>query len=410
MSAGQCDPGAELPLTGIRVLDISRVLAGPLCTQMLGDLGADVIKVEPCEGDESRGWTPRRGDTGTAFLSVNRNKRSMTIDLRNPAGLDIVRRLAMDSDVFVESNSTGASERLGLGFESLRAINPALVYCSITGFGAEGPLKEAKGYDLMLQAFSGILDLTGEPGGAPARSPFSPIDQATGHHATIGIMAALMRRVRTGKGGLVEVSLFESAVQFTSYLLQSYWETRKVPPKVGCEHPSLVPYQSFRTADHNLLIGIANDSLWRRFCAAFGMDDLAHDPRFASNQSRVERRVETVALVQDAVANWSSEALLARLIEIGVPSAPINSIADLAAHPHTHARGIVADYIHPQLGALKAVVQPVQFDRRVRKAGAPPPALGEHNTEILLQLGMSNNAIEELLQSGALGRKSLADG
>lgn len=400
---------AFAPLSGIRVLDLSRVLAGPLCTQMLGDLGAEIIKVEPCDGDESRGWTPKCDTTGTAFLSVNRNKKSMTIDLRNENGLEIVRKLAAACDVFVESNSAGVMDRLGLGYEAVRALNPSVVYCSISGFGAEGPLKAAKGYDLMLQAFSGILDLTGQPGGPPARSPFSPIDQATGHHATIGILAALMQRKETGEGHLVEVSLFESAVQFSSYLLQAYWQTGESPQKIGCEHPSLVPYQPFQSADRPVLIGVANDSLWRKFCAAFELLEIADDPRFATNEARVERRTEVVALVQQAVAHWGSDALMARLIEIGVPCAPINSLAEFAAAPHLAARGIVAEYVHPDLGPLKAVVQPVQFDRLVRTAGAPPPGLGQHNREILEQLGYTENEAEMFLRSGALGVGAITD-
>ena len=398
-----------LPLAGIKVLDISRVLAGPLTTQMLGDLGAEVIKIEPCEGDESRAWTPTCGDTGTAFLAVNRNKKSMALDLRSPSGLDIVRRLLATSDVFVESNSTGASERLGLGYDALRMLNPKLVYCSITGFGATGPLKDAKGYDLMLQAFSGILDLTGEPGGAPARSPFSPIDQGTGHHAVIGILAALLRRGVTGSGGLVEVSLFESAVQFAAYLLQAYWQTGTVPPKVGCEHPSLVPYQTFRTTDRPVLIGIANDSLWRRFCESFGLDDLTTDARFSTNQARVERRAEVVAIVQNMVEHSDSATLIDRLIAVGIPCAPINSLAELAAHPHTAARGIVADYVHPALGPLKAVVQPVQFDRSPRGAGLPPPGLGEHTRSILRDLNFDDEGIAAAARSGAFGSQGLPD-
>lgn len=395
------------PLSGVRVLDLSRVLAGPLCTQMLGDLGAEVIKVEPCEGDESRGWAPKCGDTGTAFLAVNRNKKSMAVDLRHPEGLAIVRKLAAICDVVVESNSTGASDRLGVGYEALRAIKPALIYCSISGFGRDGPLKDAKGYDLMLQAFSGILDLTGDPDGPPARSPFSPIDQATGHHAAIGILGALLRRGRTGVGGLVEVSLFESATQFLSYLLQAYWATGEVPAKVGCEHPSLVPYQPFQAADRVILIGIANDSLWRKFCLAFDLEPFADDPRFKTNGERVKRREETVALVQDAIAGWNSDDLLRRLIEIGVPCAPINSIADLAAHEHTAARGIVATYNHPVIGAMKAVVQPVKFDGQPREAGMAPPGLGEHNREILRLLGLDDEQIAAVLRSGALGSGEL---
>jgi crotonobetainyl-CoA:carnitine CoA-transferase CaiB-like acyl-CoA transferase len=393
------------PLAGMRVLDLSRVLAGPLCTQTLADLGAEVIKIEPCgAGDESRGWPPLCGHTGTAFLAVNRNKKSVTLDLRTAEGLAVARDLAAVSDIVVESNSTGATDRLGLGYDVLKAAKPDLIYCSISGFGREGPLKDAKGYDLMLQAFSGILDLTGEPGGAPARSPFSPIDQATGHHAVVGILSAALRKAQTGQGAFLEVSLFETATHFVSYLLQAYWTSGALPQKLGCEHPALVPYQPFATADKAILIGVANDALWVRFCRAFGLDDLIEDPRYRTNAARCAHRAETVAAVQAVVAHWPSEGLLEKLIEIGVPCAPINTIADLANHDHTQARGIVVKYDHPTLGSLNAVAQPIQFDGRARDAGAPPPDLGQHNREILNLLGYDAGKIEALQGSGALGR------
>lgn len=393
------------PLAGMRVLDLSRVLAGPLCTQTLADLGAEVIKIEPCgSGDESRGWPPLCGDTGTAFLAVNRNKKSVTLDLRTAEGLAVARDLAAVSDIVVESNSTGATDRLGLGYEALKATKPDLIYCSISGFGREGPLKDAKGYDLMLQAFSGILDLTGEPGGAPARSPFSPIDQATGHHAVIGILSAALRRAQTGQGAFLEVSLFETATHFVSYLLQAYWTSGMLPKKLGCEHPALVPYQPFSTADKSILIGVANDALWVRFCKAFGLGDLIEDARFRTNAARCIHRAETVAAVQAVVAHWKSEALLEKLIAIGVPCAPINTIADLANHDHTRARGILVEYDHPTLGPLNAVAQPIQFNGQPRDAGAPPPDLGQHNHEILALLGYDPAKIGALESSGALGR------
>jgi crotonobetainyl-CoA:carnitine CoA-transferase CaiB-like acyl-CoA transferase len=399
------------PLDGIKVLDLTRVLAGPLCTQMLGDLGAHVIKIEPCEaGDESRGWQPQAGDTGTAYLAVNRNKKSMAIDLRTAEGLQIVHRLARISDVVVESNSTGASDRLGVGYETLQALNPSIVYCSISGYGQTGPMKDAKGYDLMLQAFSGILDLTGLPGGEPVRSPFSPIDQATGHHAVIGILAALMQRIRSGKGAFIEVSLFETAVQFVSYLLQAYWSSGTLPAKVGCEHPSLVPYQAFQAADRTVLIGIANDALWKRFCRAFDLGQYIEDARFRTNSQRVLHRAETVALVQKAIHDWKADDLLARLVDIGVPCAPVHTIGDLSAHEHTAARGIIGKYVHRQLGPLRAVVLPIQFNGEPRTAGTAPPTLGEHTAEVLTMLGYVDTEIAALKKSGALGKPSGNDG
>jgi crotonobetainyl-CoA:carnitine CoA-transferase CaiB-like acyl-CoA transferase len=391
------------PLTEIRVLDFTKVLAGPLCTQYLGDLGADVIKVEPgIVGDETRRWPPFRGDTGAVFLSANRNKRSLAVDLKTAAGKEIARKLARTADVIVESYGTGVAERLGIDYESLKREREDIIYCSISGFGRTGPLKDNLGYDVILQAFSGIMSMTGENGGGPIRSPFSPIDQCTGLHAMTGIMAALLERGRTGRGCYLEVSLFETAVAFLGYNLQTFWEKRTLPNKCGSGHESLCPYQAFDANDSPILLGIANDNLWGRFCKAVNRADLAMDPRFTSNATRVAHFDETVNVVQSIIATRSRNEWLELLTSIGVPCAPINTLSDLLDHPHTAARNILLDYEHPELGALKSVAQPIVFDGAERRVDRPPPLHGSHSRQILGEIGYPEELIDRLVKDGTV--------
>jgi crotonobetainyl-CoA:carnitine CoA-transferase CaiB-like acyl-CoA transferase len=391
------------PLTGIRVLDFTKVLAGPLCTQYLGDFGADVIKVEPCvTGDDTRRWPPFRGETGAVFLSANRNKRSLAIDLKTAIGKEAARRLARTADVIIESYGTGVAERLGIDYQSLKREREDIIYCSISGFGRTGPLKDNLGYDVILQAFSGIMSMTGEKGGGPIRSPFSPIDQCTGMHALSGIMAALLERNRSGRGCYLEVSLFETAVAFLGYNLQTFWEKRTLPDKCGSGHESLCPYQAFEASDAPILLGIANDNLWRRFCKAIERSDLAADPRFTTNALRVTHFNETVEVVQSILGTRTRAEWLELLTAIGVPCAPINTLSDMLDHPHTAARGILLDYEHPELGALKSVAQPIVFDGAERQVDRPPPLHGSHSRRILADAGYSKETIDRLVEEGTV--------
>jgi len=391
------------PLAGIRILDLTKVLAGPLCTQYLGDLGAEVIKVEPCQiGDDTRRWPPFRGETGAIFLSVNRNKRSLAVDLKTAEGQAIVHKLAAKADVVIESYGTGVADRLGIDFPTLHALNPRLIYCSISGFGRTGPLSHALGYDVILQAFSGIMGISGEEGGEPIRSPFSPIDQTTGLHAVSGIMAALIRRGQTGEGSHLEVSLFETAMSFLSYNFHVYWEKGVLPDKCGSGHESLVPYQAFEASDAPVLIGIANDNLWRRFCKVVGRDELAEDPRFRTSPDRVRNRAETVALVQDIVSTRTRDEWVDLLMGLGVPCAPINTLKEALDHPHTASRGLVLDYSHPVLGPIKTIAQPIMFDGEPRGAGTPPPMLGQHSRIVLRELGYADAEIARLAGAGII--------
>lgn len=392
------------PLSGIRVLDFSKVLAGPLCAQWLGDLGADVTKIEPPRGgDDTRGWPPFRGGVGAVFLSANRNKKSLTLDLKTAAAREAARRMVAQADVLIESYATGVAERLGIGAQEMRALNPRLVYCSISGFGRTGPLQGGLGYDVILQAFSGIMAMTGERGGGPARSPFSPIDQSTGMNAFSGILAALLERGRSGQGCRLEVSLFETAAALLGYNFQIFWEKGSLPEKCGSGHESLCPYQAFDASDRPVLIGIANDNLWRRFAAGIGQPELGEDARFRTNADRVARFAETVALVQSIVATRTADEWVEFCLRIGIPCAAVNTLADMLAHPHMAARGMVMDYEHPQLGALKTIAQPIQFDDTPRRVNAPPPMLGEHTQKVLAEYGFAPGEIAALHAAGALG-------
>lgn len=391
------------PLQGIRVLDLSRVLAGPLCTQYLGDMGADVTKVEALEGgDETRGWPVFRDGadgqrTSAGFLSVNRNKRSIAIDMKTRAGRELILALAARADVVVESFAPGVAARLGVDAETLRALNPGLVYCSITGFGTSGPLRHGKGYDLILQAFSGMLAITGDPGGPPMRSPFSPVDQGTGLHALIGILAALLARQRSGQGCTVEASLFDTSAAFLGNFLQNYWETGTEPRKAGVGHSALCPYGIFQTADKPIIVGVANDALWRQFCTIAGLVDLPDAARFATTVQRVACRPEVEALVQAALQRHKRAHWFVALDDAGIPCSPVHTLGEFAAHPHTAASGMLFGYEDPHFGTVNGVAQPVKFDGARFAQRQNPPRHGEHTIDVLREVGLSDADIESLM-------------
>jgi len=393
------------PLSGLRVLDLSKVLAGPLCAQYLGDLGADIIKVETVgQGDETRGWPPFPAPgLGTVFLSANRNKRSIAIDMKTEKGREIVHALARLADVAIESFGTGVAERLGIDALTLRSLNDRLIHCSISGFGRSGPLKNSPGYDVILQAFCGIMSMTGDEEGSYIRSPISPIDQMTGVHAFSGILALLYAREKTGKGGTIQVSLFETALGLLGYNLQTFWQRGVQPAKCGSSHESLCPYQAFEAADGPIMIGVANDNLWRKFCAVAGLQALVDDPRFKTNADRVAHRKETVSHVQSAVALHSVARWNDALASAGVPCAPINSIAQLLDHPHTRASGMIVEYEHEMAGWLKGVGHPVLIDGAERGTGLPPPLLGQHTDDVLGEIGLSTETIAELRRARVIG-------
>jgi len=393
------------PLDGVRVLDLSKVLAGPLCAQYLGDLGAEVIKVEAVgQGDETRGWPPFRSPgLGTVFLSANRNKRSIAINMKSEKGRELVHDLARSADVAIESFGTGVAERLAIDANSLRALNDRLVHCSISGFGRTGPLKNLPGYDVILQAFSGIMSMTGDEGGGYIRSPISPIDQMTGVHAFSGILASLLAREKSGKGASIQVSLFDTALGLLSYNLQTFWERGVQPAKCGSSHESLCPYQAFEAADGPIMIGVANDNLWRKFCGVAGLKTIVDDPKFRTNADRVRHRAETLQHVQDVIATRTVEAWNGALNEVGIPCSPINTLTQLLEHPHTKANKIVMQYDHAAAGRLKCVGHPVTFVGEERSSGLSPPMLGQHTDEILREMGLSSERIGLLRREEVVG-------
>ena len=389
------------PLAGVRVVDFSKILAGPLCTQYLADLGADVIKIEPPKGDDTRHWPPFEDGIGTIFLAVNRNKRSIVLDLRSEEGIDAAHRLLADADMVVESFGPGVADRLGIGWDDVRAINPRAVYASISGYGTRGPMKNEKGYDLIAQAFAGMLSLTGQPGGPPARSPFSPVDQATGLHAVIGLMGGLMQRDRTGRGTKIETSLFDSAVGFLGYFLQSYWQRGTEPARLGSGHESLCPYQAFDTADAPIILGIANDALWQAFCEIAGDGELASDERFAVGSKRVKHREEVIARVSEILKTRKREDWLAALSARSIPCSPVHTLGELSDHAQTEQSGMVL-----RDGDFRTVASPLRAGGERPRLHSRPPRLGEHTAAIMAELGLTTNENERLATAGADGETS----
>ncbi|CAG9179179.1 Acetyl-CoA:oxalate CoA-transferase [Cupriavidus laharis] len=399
-----------IALQGIRVLDLSKVLAGPLCGQYLGELGAEVIKVEPVgRGDDTRAWLPQDRGQSATFLAVNHNKRSLAVDLKTAEGRKIVQALAARSDIVLQGFGSGAAARLGVDYETLSALNPALIYCEISGYGRTGPLGQEPGYDVMLQAFSGMISTMGEPGGKLARASFSPVDLGTGMHAFSGILAALIERQKTGRGMQLEVSLLDTAMGFMGYLAQNYWCSGKLPRPMGTAHPAMAPYQVFEAADGPVMIGIGNDSQWQRFCPVAGLQAYVDDPRFATNADRVAHFDETVALVQARIAGQPVAFWLEALRNAGVACAPIHTLDQALAHPQLAARGLVVESEHPRLGKVRNMGLPIRFQGENRTAHRAPPLLGEHTEEVLRQVGYDADAIAALKARGVVATASCAD-
>ena len=397
-------PDARLPLAGTRVVDFSKVLAGPLCTQYLSDLGADVVKVEPAEkGDDTRAWPPFADGEGTIFLAVNRNKRSLALDLKSAEGQAICRRLLAQADVVIESFGPGVAERLGVGHEAVRALKPDVVYCSISGYGTQGPMKDGKGYDLVAQAFTGMLSVTGEPDGPPVRSPFSPVDQGTGMNAAIGILGALLRRAHGGGGARIEASLFDTAVGFLGYFLQGFWQRGTEPQRPGSGHESLCPYKAFETADKPLILGVANDSLWQAFCQVADVTALAADARFTTGAERVKHRKECEAAVA-AIMRRHTRAEWTELLEArGIPCSPVHNLGELSQHPHTQASGMLLQYTSAAGRAMRGVATPLRIDGERLALRTPPPTLGQDSASVLRELGYPEQDIARWTREGVVG-------
>ncbi|MGG7618127.1 CaiB/BaiF CoA transferase family protein [Bacillus coreaensis] len=389
------------PLEGIKILDLSRTLAGPFCAMLLGDVGADVIKVEqPEKGDEARRFTPPSWDGESCYyLTANRNKKSITVDLKSKEGKEIIYKLVKEADVLVENFRTGALDKMGLGYEELKGINPNLIYCSISGFGRTGPEKHRAGYDLLLQGFGGLMSITGDPDRPPVKAGMSIVDLSTGMFAAYGILSALFSRLKTGKGQLLDVSLLDGQVMLLNHMATGYLATGKPAGRMGSAHPTLVPYQSFQTKDSYIILAVGNDRLWEKCCLAMDWVDLLEDDRFKTNQNRVANRDELIPILISRIVLMQSKDIFEKMEEAGVPCGPIHTIDQVLNHPQIKEREMIIEVEHPFIKDLKMPGFPVKFSDTPSKVRQYPPLLGEHTNEVLSQLGYTDVEIEKLRAS-----------
>jgi crotonobetainyl-CoA:carnitine CoA-transferase CaiB-like acyl-CoA transferase len=388
------------PLAGLLVADLTQNVAGPYCTQILGDLGADIVKVERLgRGDDARAWGPPFwGQESATFMSVNRNKRSLAVDLKADEGRAVVERLLGRADVFVQSLRAGAAEELGLGYARVAALQPRLVYCSVTAFGTEGPLKDRPGYDPLMQAYGGIMSINGHPDQPPARVPVSVVDMGTGMWAVMGILAALRERDRTGRGALVTTALFDTALAWSVFQMSHYFATGEVPRPQGSGTAMIVPYEAFPVVDGWVMIAAGSDALFVKATAALEVPELARDPRFVDNPRRVEHRVALQEALARVTRALSAEELLGRLQRAGVPSARVSTMDQVATEPQTEASGMLPTVKHPRLPDYRAVALPIKWDGERPPATRVPPLLGEHSAEVLAELGYDDAGIRRLVE------------
>jgi crotonobetainyl-CoA:carnitine CoA-transferase CaiB-like acyl-CoA transferase len=393
-----------LPLDGIVVADLSQNVAGPFCTQILGDMGADVVKIErPGRGDDARAWAPPWwGDESATFMAFNRNKKSLALDLKREGGLEVLRRLVARADVFVQSLRAGVAAELGLDFAGARRLNPRLVYCAVTAYGPRGPLAHLPGYDPLMQAYGGLMSVNGHPGGEPARVGTSIVDMGTGMWAALGIVAGLRQRDATGRAVEVTTALFDTALMWMSYHAMGWLGSGEVPQPQGSGVGMIVPYQAFPAADGFVMVAAGSDALFARLTAALGAPELAADARFADNPSRVRHRAVLVEALADRTRTHKAADLLARLREMGVPAAPVLTVDTVLQEAQTLASGMLVSAAHPRLDGYRSVGLPVRWDGERPGVRRVPPRLGEHSTDVLTWLGYTLDDARGLRAQGVV--------
>lgn len=391
------------PLADVRVCDVTQNLAGPFCAQILADLGATVIKVEPPGGDLGRLWGPPFwGGDSALFLSANRGKRSIVLDLKQDSGMDVLRRLATSCDVFVQASRPAAAHRLGIDAASVRGWREDIVHMSLSAYGQDGPMSDQPGYDPLMQAYAGIISVTGEPEGAPTRVGGSVVDFGTGMWAALAILAALRERDRSGVGAALEASLMDTSLAWVSYHMMGYMATGRVPGPMGSSLGAIAPYRAFRTSDGSVMIAAGNDAIFERLCLALELSGVAEDARFASNAERVAHRVELDLLVEGATECLTTGELLGRTREHSIPASAIQSIDQVVRDTQVEAAGMFPHRAHPDIDGYRDVSLPLRIDGARPRADRVPPARGAHSVEILEELGFESEQIESLLETGAV--------
>jgi crotonobetainyl-CoA:carnitine CoA-transferase CaiB-like acyl-CoA transferase len=377
------------------VVDLSRILSGPVCTMLLADMGAEVIKIEPPpSGDDSRQWGPPFiGGISTYFLSVNRNKKSLGLNLKTPEGRQILSKLIDRADVLIENFRPGVLDKLGFGYEAVSKANPKVVYCSISGFGQTGPYRDRPGYDVIAQGESGMMDLTGYPDGPPTKLGASLADVVAGLYAVQGICLALLARHKTGKGQQVDISLLDGMVSTLTYQALIYLSTGRSPKRMGSRHPSIVPYECFQAQDGYVNIGVTNQKQWENFCRVLGFPEIATDPRFETMKSRLAHYGELRPMIEKVFSAMTRAGVIARMSEVGIPAGPINTVGEVMEDPQLAARDMVVELTHPEYGPLRVLGIPIKLSETPGVVENAPPRFGEHNREVLLKLGYGEDDI-----------------